>query len=76
MVSYSLSKKIENISFEESSNNCNLIIVKGAPSCLRKFFGDGKPFKNKEKCFLSDFKSSFFLKFLHGFFGHAEKRLD
>ena len=53
---YSHTKKIENISCEEISNDYNLriahIILKGAHSQVWENFGNWKPFKNDEKLFL------------------------
>ena len=58
--------------------------VKGSLSGLRPclIFGNWKPCKNDEKCFLFHLKSSFrsqdifVLKFLSWYFGHVTKPLD
>ena len=55
------------------------IILKGALSGLRIFGNWWKPFKNDEKCFLFQLKSSFvlkILKFLSWLFDDISKRLD
>ena len=51
---------VENASSLFSSRNCPCILKSG--SHLPPYLLQGKPFKNDEKCFLIDLKSSFVLK--------------